>query len=103
MRKKIILVIIFGICLFFLRYSQFNFGLSGKGLLLSFWFIISLIFAIDGRFSVLIGIILLLFTSGMLMFNHEGLALRISLYSYGFIFIGAVIQFISLLKEKEDE
>lgn len=98
---KFFLFFFFAVFLFLWRYSEFNPGLSGKGLVLTYWLLACLLFAIDGKVSVLIGILLLFSSSVMLLFKHEGLALRASLYSYGFLFIGAIVQFISLLKEKE--
>lgn len=101
LKVKIALFFFLAIFLFLWRYSEFNPGFSGKGLILTYWLLASLLFAIDGKISVLIGILLFLSSSVMLLLKHEGLALRVSLYSYGFLFIGAIIQFISLLKEKE--
>lgn len=51
-------------------------------------------------FSIMNGLILLTSSALLLLFHHEGIALKISIYSYGFLLVGSMMQFVHFLKKR---
>lgn len=101
--KKFLTIFFLLLGMFFLYYRYFPLGpsISGKTLIFTFWFLLIAVFRIDGRVSVVLGLVFLVLTAFLLFINHAGLALRVSIYSYGFLVIGAFWQFTALLKTKK--
>lgn len=87
-----------------LYYRFFPFGpvIEGKYLFFVFWLSLFLLFKIGGKISVIFGLFFLLLSSLLLFFNHQGVALRVVVYAYYFLVIGACFEFISLLRKKEE-
>lgn len=100
-KLSLILLIALGIFLFYYRFFPFGPVISGKTLIFIFWTVFLLLFRISGKVSVILGLLLLLVIAFFLATNHQGVALRISIYSYGFLLIGALLQFVVLLKTKK--
>ncbi len=64
------------------------------------WFFIALLFKIPSRFSFLLGVIILIVSSGTILLDHQGFALRLTTYAFGFLLIGCV-SYIREIKQHE--
>ncbi len=91
-------LVILGIFLLYYRFFPFGPVFSGKALFFTFWLLFLIFLKINSKFSVILGLALLLFCAFLLLLNHQGVALRVAVYSYGFLTIGAILQFFNLLK-----
>lgn len=107
LKAKIILMSFTVISLIVYRLTFYQPIFSGKSLIIFLWLFFSLLFNISGKISISLGLISLFLCGLSLFFNHAGLALRISLYSYWFLLVGVLLEmksrFLSRHEEKEDE
>lgn len=97
--KKIFLITVFGMGLFFYRLFPLGPDVSGKTLVFLFFLFSFLVLRMNGKYPFYIGLTLLLLCAFFLLTNHPGMALRVSIYSWGFLVIGALLRFADLLRQ----
>jgi hypothetical protein len=93
MIKKLIFLSLIGIILLFFGFVPVIPILSGKILIFIFVILVNLILKLPAKFTIMTGLLLMLTTAFLLLINHSGMALRFSVYAYGLLVIGAVLQF----------
>jgi hypothetical protein len=64
------------------------------------WFFITLLFKIPAYISFVFGLFILIISSAGMLTNHQGFALRLTTYAFGFLFVG-FISYIRQLKQNE--
>lgn len=97
--KKHLLAIVLFFMLVLSRLFLFHNLFSGKYFIMFYWLCLYIIYGLSGRLSLFIGSLGLFFIGALLLFNHQGLALRVSEYTWWFLIIGSFF----LLLESHDK
>lgn len=64
------------------------------------WFLLSMLYGIPSRLSILLGIIVLLLSGLSFLFDRQGFGLRLTTYAFGFLVVGLITYIREVKNEK---